>query len=83
MQWQPQGRSGLTLLPSTTRAHNNQYMVVDLKLFRPGQELQAGTLWVVEQLPGLSIAGDQTQVRLTLFVPLSAKHHIVPVDGHD
>ena len=37
-------------------------MVVDLKLFQPGSPLQADTLWVVEQVPGLTVAEDQTQV---------------------
>lgn len=30
--------------------YNNQYMIVDLKLFGPGQELQPNLLWVVEQV---------------------------------
>ena len=28
----------------------NQYMVVDLKLYSPGEELQPGLLWVIEQV---------------------------------
>ncbi|KAI7844422.1 hypothetical protein COHA_002016 [Chlorella ohadii] len=39
---------------------NNQWMVVDLKLFSPGRELPRGLLWVVEQAPGLVVASDQT-----------------------
>ena len=31
----------------------NQYMVVDLKLFSPGEELQPDLLWVIEQVPHL------------------------------
>ncbi|CAL5220185.1 g2156 [Coccomyxa viridis] len=40
----------------------NQYMVVDLKLFSPGEELQPDLLWVIEQIPGLTVAADQTDV---------------------
>ena len=42
-------------------SYNNQYMVVDHKLFKPGHPLQPGTLWVAEQVPHLVAAGDQTQ----------------------
>ncbi|EIE22757.1 laminin A, partial [Coccomyxa subellipsoidea C-169] len=42
--------------------YNNQYIIVDLKLFRPGQELQPNLLWVVEQIPGLTVAEDQTEI---------------------
>lgn len=30
--------------------YNNQYMVVNLSLFQPGQELQPDLLWVIEQV---------------------------------
>jgi hypothetical protein len=43
--------------------YNNQYMVVDMKLFSPGEELQPGLLTVVEQIPGLVVSADTTQVR--------------------
>ena len=54
--------------------YNNQYMVIDLKLFQPRQELQPDTLWVVEQLPGMSIAADQTQVRALLDANCAGRH---------
>eukprot|EP00038_Savillea_parva_P007022 m.167351 g.167351 ORF g.167351 m.167351 type:complete len:562 (-) comp12814_c0_seq1:149-1834(-) len=38
----------------------NQYMVVDFNLFQPGEPLKAGTLWVMEEIPGLVAGGDQT-----------------------
>jgi hypothetical protein len=38
----------------------NQYMVVDFKQFVPGAALPPGTLWVVEEIPGLVKGGDQT-----------------------
>ncbi|KAK9798176.1 hypothetical protein WJX73_007462 [Symbiochloris irregularis] len=47
----------------------NQYMVVDLKLFQPGRELQPNTLWVVEQVPSLSVAEDQTQALVMGYWP--------------
>lgn len=44
--------------------YNNQYIVVDLKKFTPGSELQPGLLTIVEQMPGLVVSGDETQVKL-------------------
>lgn len=38
----------------------NQYMVVDFSRFTPGQPLRDGTLWVVEEMPGLVVGADQT-----------------------
>ena len=37
--------------------YNNQYMVVDTNRFVPHVELQAGLLWVAEQLPGMVEVG--------------------------
>lgn len=42
--------------------YNNQYMIIDLKLFKPGQPLKPGTLWVAEQVPGYWISSDQTEL---------------------
>jgi len=40
--------------------YNNQYMVINYNLFKPGQPLQNGTLWVCEQIPGTVIGADLT-----------------------
>jgi hypothetical protein len=32
--------------------YNNQFMVVDYKRFTPGTAPLAGTLWIIEQIPG-------------------------------
>ncbi len=42
--------------------YNNQYIVVDLKLFRPGQELQPNLLWVVEQVMSAFPMGSDTTI---------------------
>jgi len=39
----------------------NQYMIVDFNLFKPGQPLDAGLLWVIEEMPGLILGADVTQ----------------------
>mmetsp|Transcript_49674 Transcript_49674/g.118319 ORF Transcript_49674/g.118319 Transcript_49674/m.118319 type:complete len:560 (-) Transcript_49674:105-1784(-) len=39
----------------------NQYMIVDFKLFEPGKPLKDGTLYVVEEMPGLLVGADQTE----------------------
>ena len=43
--------------------YNNQYVVLDITLFTPGsKELAPGTMWVVEQIPGLVERQDLTDV---------------------
>ncbi|GAX82744.1 hypothetical protein CEUSTIGMA_g10170.t1 [Chlamydomonas eustigma] len=46
------------MYPSGT--YNNQYMVIDLKRFSPGEELKPGLLMVLELMPGLAKYGDLT-----------------------
>lgn len=44
----------------TSRSYNNQWMVLDYKLFSPGAPLQPRFFSVLEQLPGLVVATDMT-----------------------
>jgi len=41
--------------------YNNQYMIIDQKLFTPKQPLLPDTLWVMEQIPGLVVGADVTR----------------------
>ena len=42
--------------------YNNQYAIINMNLFKPGQALQPDTLWVMEQIPGLVYGSDQTHL---------------------
>jgi len=42
--------------------YNNQWIIVDNKLFTPNEPLQPNTLWIAEQVPGYVVSGDQTSV---------------------
>ena len=42
--------------------YNNEWMIVDYKLFEPGEEPVDNTLWVLEQLPGKVHSEDMTGV---------------------
>jgi len=42
--------------------YNNQWMIVDFKLFTAGAPLQPGTLWIAEQLPVQLYSEDVTSV---------------------
>lgn len=46
---------------SATGTYSSQWMVVDYKLFKPGQALQNGTFWVLEQVPGMQHAQDMSE----------------------
>eukprot|EP01126_Amoeba_proteus_P031935 TRINITY_DN3122_c0_g2_i21.p1 TRINITY_DN3122_c0_g2~~TRINITY_DN3122_c0_g2_i21.p1 ORF type:complete len:123 (+),score=12.56 TRINITY_DN3122_c0_g2_i21:414-782(+) len=37
-------------------------MIIDYKLYSPGQPLQPGTLWIAEQIPGYVETADVTDV---------------------
>ncbi|CAH1794924.1 unnamed protein product [Owenia fusiformis] len=42
--------------------YNNQYMIVDLKKVHLNEAIDDGALWVIEQIPTLVEAGDQTAI---------------------
>jgi len=42
--------------------YNNQYMVINYNLYKPQQLIPDGLLYVVEQIPGLVMYGDQTEI---------------------
>ncbi len=42
--------------------YNNQYPVINVGKFVPGAALPKDLLWVVEQVPGLIVAGDATEL---------------------
>jgi len=46
---------------SPSGTYVNQYMVVDFNLFKPQTAIKDGTLWVVEEIPGLVVGADQTE----------------------
>lgn len=45
-----------------TGTYNSQWMVVDYNLFEAGSELKNGTLWVLEQAPGVNHMQDMTSI---------------------
>jgi Phospholipase B len=49
--------------------YNNAYMITDLKLFTPGSQLKPYTLVEVEQIPGLVVWSDVTQLLAMGYFP--------------
>jgi len=42
--------------------YNNQMQIVDYKRFDPGNPLPDGLFWIIEQMPGATVAADVTSV---------------------
>jgi len=60
------GREWSALLEmENSGTYNNQYMIIDLTKFIPGEDPHPGLLWVAEQIPGLVVFADMTKI-LTL-----------------
>ena len=49
--------------------YNNQWMVLDLNLFTPGQPLVPNTMWIAEQMPGLVKSRDVTEILMFGYFP--------------
>ena len=49
-----------TIAVQNSGTYNNQWIVLDLKKFTPGQDLVPGTLWIAEQFPGIVKSRDVT-----------------------
>jgi Phospholipase B len=43
---------------------NNEWLIVDYKLFTPGEDPPANTVWLLDQVPGYVQSGDVTAVML-------------------
>lgn len=56
----PNWAATVTRLNSGT--YNNQWMILDLNLFTPGQALVPNTMWIAEQFPGIVKSRDVTEV---------------------
>ncbi|CAJ0581723.1 unnamed protein product, partial [Mesorhabditis spiculigera] len=50
--------------------YNNQWMIVDYKLFEPGHPLKENTFWVLETMPGFHVARDKSaELQSTTYHP--------------
>lgn len=58
-----------TVAAYNSGTYNNQYMVVDLSKFERGKGVHEGLLVVVEQIPGLVVSGDQTEILMYGYWP--------------
>jgi hypothetical protein len=63
MQWATSGEQYTQIMATNqSGTYNNQWDVVDTKLFKPGGALEDNLLWTIELVPGLSQAQDTTDV---------------------
>ncbi|GFO31459.1 phospholipase b-like 1 [Plakobranchus ocellatus] len=49
--------------------YNNQYMIIDLSKIDINEGIREGALWVTEQIPGLVLANDETQLLREGYFP--------------
>eukprot|EP00033_Pygsuia_biforma_P000496 GCRY01000585.1.p1 GENE.GCRY01000585.1~~GCRY01000585.1.p1 ORF type:complete len:543 (+),score=106.29 GCRY01000585.1:59-1687(+) len=67
-------------------SYNNQWQIVDFKLFTPGEKLKPGTFFVAEQIPGEVMGEDMTHVLETMryFPSFNIPYfkHIFNVSGY-
>jgi len=45
--------------------YNNQWMVTNYNVFSSGKQIQPGTLWILEQIPGYTESADVTDIVLS------------------
>ena len=64
--------------------YNNQWMILDYKIFKPNQPLPNGLLYILEQIPGNCTYSDQTQILERGYWPsynVAAQAYIYNVSG--
>jgi hypothetical protein len=65
-----------TMAKYNSGTYNNQWMILDLSLFTPGQPLKPNTMWVCEQFPGIVKSRDVTEMLRYGYYP----SYNVPMD---
>lgn len=66
--------------------YNNQWIFLDLKLFKPGQALQPGLLWIYESVPSFGIGQDVTDTLARGYWPsynVPYIRQIYDISGYD
>jgi hypothetical protein len=62
--------------------YNNQYMVINYPLFKPGKPLADNTLWVIEQIPGQVVGRDLTNELRRGYFPSCMLHFHTTISSY-